>query len=327
MEDSNLYTKEVVQFGKGLYTDSSPQVQPEGTLRFALNCVDETEKGDILFPSNMESNIDDGVLPSGYIPIGKVYIGEGETALFLTSLSGGSEIGIYSDRTGYATYLNNPTLNFKITHQIDAVYRLRRGCDRTIYWTDNLNPIRQYVFNREEDYYINGVFNEESLHLFKRWDKIPKFEKFTIEESGTLKAGSYNFAIQYLDSDLNPTEWMITSDTINIYHDNLTQPFRDIEGSTNVKNEYQNWGDSTGKSIRLELSNLDTDFNFYRVGIIEATSGTGLVSRVIASSPISTKVANYTFTGNAESIISSTVIDTAQSITVEEIRQSSTLIE
>lgn len=323
MEDSNK--KEVIQFGKGLYTDSSPQVQPKGTLRFALNCIDETEVGDMLFPSNMESNIEAGSFPTGYTPIGKVYIGNGENVVFLVGPDGESEFGIYDDKGIYTTYVNdkdlNSKLNFKITHQIDAVYRLRRGCDRTIYWTDNLNPIRQYVLNKPEDYLVGGVFSVDSLNLFKRWSSTPKFTKFSVLDTGNLKAGSYNFAIQYLDSDLNPTEWIITSDTINIYHGNLTQPYRDLQGSSNVKTEYQDWGESTGKSIQIELDNLDTDFNFYRIGIIEATAGTGMVSKVTASAPISTGVNKYIFTGNSETVITveeiaqfSNVIETAQSI-------------
>ena len=323
MEDFNK--KEVIQFGKGLYTDSSPQVQPQGTLRFALNCVDETEIGDILFPTNMESNIEAGSLPVGYTPIGKVYIGNGETVLFLVGSNNESEIGIYDDKGTYTTYLNDSVytskLNFKITHQIDAIYRLRRGCDRTLYWTDNLNPIRQYILNKPEDYLTGGVFNANTLNLFKRWNNIPIFENFSILNSGNLKAGSYNFAIQYLDSDLNPTEWIITSDTINIYHANLSQPYKDLQGSSSEKTEYQDWGDSTGKSIQIELSNLDTNFNFYRVGIIEATAGTGVVSKVTASVPISTGTTKYTFTGNAETVITveeiaqfSNIIETAQSI-------------
>lgn len=101
MADSkDLNSKEIVQFGKGLYTDSSPQVQPQGTLRFALNCIDETEEGDMLFPSNMESNIEAGEfsMAPGYTPIGKVYIGEGETVVFLVNEQGDSEIGIYKDK-------------------------------------------------------------------------------------------------------------------------------------------------------------------------------------------------------------------------------------
>jgi len=316
MEDIN--SKEVIQFGKGLHTDNSPQTQPNGTLRFALNCVDETEEGDMLFPTNMESNIGEGILPSGYAPIGKVYIGDGETVLFLVGPNGESEIGIYNDT--YTTILNDKNytskLNFKITHQIDAVYRLRRGCDKTLYWTDDINPVRQYIINRGEDYFVDGVFNADLLNLFRKWNKIPEFSDIKVLESGALKAGSYNFAVQYLDSDLNPTEWIITSDTVNIYNDSYRSSFSEIRGSSNLKTEYQNWGESTGKAIKVSLNNLDTNFPFYRIAIIEATNGSGKISKVTASPALPTEINEYIFEDTSSGTI----------ITIEEISQVSNVI-
>ena len=319
-DGKDLNSKEVKQFGKGLHTDNSPQTQPEGTLRFALNCVDETEIGDTMFPTNMESNEMAGELPEGYTPIGKVYMVDGKTALFLVGPNGESEIGVYEDTGVYTTKVNDTDsvskLNFKITNQIDAIYRLRRGCDHTIYWTDNLNPVRQYILNKPEDYLEEGLFNADKFNLFKRWNKIPKFEKINIKENGQLKAGSYNIAIQYLDEDLNPTEWLIASDTINIYHDALNRPFRQIRGSSNATNSYQDWGSSTGKSIEVVVSNLDNNFMFYRLGLIEATNGTGLVSKVTASETLSTGTLKYVFENNNGTVI-----------TVEEISQTSEYIE
>lgn len=319
-DGKDLNSKEVKQFGKGLHTDNSPQTQPEGTLRFALNCADETEVGDTMFPTNMESNEMAGELPEGYTPIGKVYMVDGKTALFLVGPNGESEIGVYEDTGVYTTKVNDTDsvskLNFKITNQIDAIYRLRRGCDHTIYWTDNLNPIRQYILNKPEDYLEDGLFNADKFNLFKRWNKVPKFEKINIKENGQLKAGSYNIAIQYLDEDLNPTEWLIASDTINIYHDALNRPFRQIRGSSNATNSYQDWGSSTGKSIEVVVSNLDNNFMFYRLGLIEATNGTGLVSKVTASETLSTGTLKYVFENNNGTVI-----------TVEEISQASEYIE
>lgn len=325
MADGNgINSKEVKQFGKGLHTDNSPQAQPEGTLRFALNCVDETEVGDMMFPTNLESNIEAGAFPNGYIPIGKVFIGNGETAIFLVGPNDTSEIGIYKDTGEYVTYVNDALqetkLGFRITNQIDAIYRLRRGCDYTIYWTDNLNPVRHFVFNKLEDYQRLNTqgqkeWNISSFSLFKRWEKIPKFEKINVLEAGSLKAGSYNVAIQYLDSDLNPTEWIIASDTINIYHDSLYRAYREIRGSSNIKNSYQDWGESTGKAIEVNLSDLDTNFTFYRLGLIEATNGTGLVNKITASEPMSTKIVKYIFDSN-----------NGETITIEEISQFTNII-
>ncbi len=322
MEDSNR--KEVVQFGKGLYTDSSPQVQPQGTLRFALNCVDETEVGDILFPTNMESNIEAGSLPDGYIPIGKVYSGNGELILFLVGPNGESEIGIYSDEGNYTTYLNDSIytskLNFKITHQIDAIYRLRRGCDKTVYWTDNLNPIRQYILNKPEDYLSDNNLDIDKFELFRFTKKTPFFQGFEIREEGNLESGSYNFSIQYLDEDLNPTQWIILSDTINIYKDKTTNKFSEVRGSTNEKSYYHQFG-NTGKCIVITINNVDESFPYYRIATIKATAGTGFVSEVTVSEPISTTVHTYIEDGAEKEKISVEeiyqepfIIETAQSI-------------
>ena len=73
MKDIESQNKSSVnQFSKGLSTDTSPIAQPEGTLRFALNAVDESEIGDSLFPGNAESNEVAGNFKEGYIAIGKV---------------------------------------------------------------------------------------------------------------------------------------------------------------------------------------------------------------------------------------------------------------
>jgi len=79
----------------GLNTDSSLVNQPEGTTRFVLTGVNETKEGDYGFIANEESNQEcydltvDGLLPSGYIPIGKCYIGEENNAIFLAHSNGG----------------------------------------------------------------------------------------------------------------------------------------------------------------------------------------------------------------------------------------------
>jgi hypothetical protein len=325
MADGNgINSKEVKQFGKGLHTDNSPQAQPEGTLRFALNCVDETEVGDMMFPTNLESNIEAGALPDGYIPIGKVYMVNGETCLFLVGPNGESEIGVYNDNGTYTTYVNDSQstnkLNFRVTHQIDAVYRLRRGCDKTVYWTDNLNPVRQYILNKPEDYLSDNNLDIDKFELFRFTKKIPFFQGFEIREEGNLESGSYNFSIQYLDEDLNPTQWIILSDTINIYKDKITNKFSEVRGSTNEKSYYHQFG-NTGKCIVITISNVDESFPYYRIATIKAIAGTGFVSEVTVSEPISTIVHTYIEDGAEKEKISveeiyqePLIIETAQSI-------------
>ena len=92
-----LQENNISQFSKGLFQDNSFVDQPKGTYRFALNSVNETELGDSSFISNEESNEICTSLTPGYIPIGKIYIGNNHTIIF--SVSGDntiSEIGLLS---------------------------------------------------------------------------------------------------------------------------------------------------------------------------------------------------------------------------------------
>lgn len=304
----------------GLHTDNSPIDQPKDTYRFALNATTESERGDSKFIGNAESNEACAELPEGFIPLGKEYMSNGQTAIFLTNPKEDLPdiIGIVDDQCHYTTHVRG-NLGFSIANQIDATYRLRRGCERTIYFTDNLNKPRYYNFDKPEDFIDpnTGEVVSDRFSLFKTYNSIPNINKIEIEETGQLASGSYNFSIQYLDDDLNPTEWITTTDTIIIYHDNPTsKKYGEIRGTTNESTFHQDFG-VTNKAIRLSINNLDTNFNFYRVAIIEATSGGGEVSRVLYSSEISTSVATYLYSGSNATTLG----------TEEEVQQFSNIIE
>lgn len=314
MEDNNI-----TRPYRGLHTDNSPQDQPKNTHRFGLNGVRESEVGDENFGSNEESNEPCSSLPDGFIPIGKEYIGNGQSAIFLTNPNAllPDIIGITDDECNYETHVN-ANLGFQVSNQVDATYRLRRGCERTIYFTDNLNKPRTYNFDKPEDFQNNvGDWDVDKFNLFKTYDKVPTFDDVELLESGQLPSGSYNFSIQYLDEDLNPTEWITTTDTVIIYNDDFTsKAFGEIRGSTNKKTDYQDFG-VTNKAIRLTIGNLDTGFPFYRIAIIEANNGSGAVSRVVYSQETSTRIQTFTYAGE----------NAFTEGTLEEVQQFTTVIE
>ena len=252
----------ISRFFKGLFTDKNPNEQEKSTYTYAQNSVIETNDGDSFFISNEEGNSVCGDLPEGYFPIGKVYIGDNKNAIFSVNPELGlSEIGVIDDMCNYVTHVNTDKLNFKLTNQIDAVYRLRQGCEKTIYFTDNLNPPRIFNFNSPNNFKRNGDWDKDKFNLFKTYNRIPNFNSFTVENGGSLKSGSYNFAIQYLDEDLNPTEWITTSQPVNIIYDSLSKPYGEIRGSSYGESQYRDKR-ITNKSIRIDLENLDFDFPF-----------------------------------------------------------------
>jgi hypothetical protein len=292
---------------KGLHLDSSPQDTPKDTYRFALNSVTETELGDFAFLGNEESNAPCANFPIGYIPIGKEYMGDGRTIVFLVNSDETvSEIGIYDDTCKYETHVNDSIsatkdkLGFKISKQIDATYRLRRGCERTVYWVDDFNKPRYYNFDKPQNFKNsgNGTWASSKFNLQKTYSKIPAFNKIEVLDSGgNLEPGSYNIAIQYVDESLNPTEWITTSGVVKVYNDLSNKTYREINGSINSDSDYINFP-KTGKAIKVTLSDLDNDFLYYRLAIIESNNGSGQINKVLFTETIPTSKNFFIYTGN-----------------------------
>lgn len=302
MEDNSL-----VKIFRGLFKDSDEKDQPEGTVRFALNAVKESDNGEYSTYSTEESLQELDVLPLGYILLGKCYISNNKIALL--SVSGDnsvSEIGIFDANTDtYTTHVNDATsplknkLKFDVVNQIDVIYRLRGGCKDTIYWTDDKNPPRYYDFSSPESFkdqlgnWVAGKFN-----LQKVYDKIPEFTNVTVEESGgNILPGSYNISIQLVDESLNPTEYIRTSPTVKIYNDALSKPYAEISGSINSEEEHLQFL-NTNKAIKIELGNLDQNYMYYRLAIVCANSGTGQINEILKTELIPTSKNFFIFTGD-----------------------------
>lgn len=285
----------------GLHTDSSPINQPVGTYRFALNAVNQTKKGSEKFRSAEESNEECYQLTTGFVPIGETYISKGKTIIFSTALDNSiSEIGIVDDQCQYTVHVSGD-LGFKVQNQIDATFRLRRGCEETVYWVDgdNNKPF-YYNFNSPESFKDSlGNFDKKKFELDRSYTDIPLYESVEVLDSGgQILPGSINVAIQYLDEDLNPTEWISTSPTIKIYNDLSIKDFREIRGSITSNESFLNFP-PTSKAIKVNIdpSSLDKDFVYYRLAFVEATAGTGIVNNVNFTSVIPTSKGFFIYTG------------------------------
>lgn len=236
--------------------------------------------------------------------LGKVYVSNGENVLFITYMKGDVRVSeivlltadnqmelLVSDKNSD----NKDKLNFHPEHQIEATYRLRKDCEKTIYFTDNYNVPRFFIINRAWDF-VSGkkkgnafkTYAVSNMFMLARmYDglKAPQFHSVDVIEGGNLDSGSYNIAVQYLDGDYNPTEWMTTSNTIIIYKDSQDDDFTKIRGSNNNTLEHQNFG-PTNKSIKVRVTNLDRNYVYVRIALIHATAGTGFVNKVLATREI-----------------------------------------
>lgn len=297
---------------KGMMQDVNPVDQPKESYRYALNAVNETSEGNRTMLSNEKGNEECYDLSPGYYRIGKVYTKDNEIVIFSTDGTN-SEIGIVRN-CEYTAYVNSGCLNFSLEYQIDATYRLRRGCETVVYFTDGLNSVRQINFAKLEDYYSDAyiAYLESPIPLppftGEKWNcvkfnliqdfKVPCFSEAEIINGGQLEAGSYNFSIQLLNEDGNPTNWIVTSRPINIYHDSIYSAYQFIDGSSQLEYDgLAGLSTPTTKAIQLNLSNLDQNFSYYRIAVMKASQFTGIVNKTVVSPDIPISQTTFIFDG------------------------------
>jgi len=299
----------------GLDTDTDPINQAEGTLRFGLNAVEETVDGQHYSKSNEPGNAICAERPAGYEIIGDRYIGDNASVVIMVNTEGtGEQIGLLDKSDNYTVLVDTQALGLSIKHQCMIVWRLRRGKERVIYWVDGNAKPRTYNLDRpynfytaafqsyiragnNPDTYVGEKWDASSFDLIKVANKIPFFSDIEERETGSMLAGSYNFAIQLVDDDLNPTGWLTTSNTVNIYNDSTNNPYHKIRGSKNITSTSQSFP-RTNKSVKLTVTNLDTSFPYYRVAIIRAAGTNGEPEKVLVSELFSTSDSNFIYSGN-----------------------------
>ena len=305
MADKNNIT----QFNGGLDLNNPPQLQPKGTYRFALNTVNETELGDTSLRSNEESNEYYTSLTPGYSPIGKCYIGSNQTVILSVSSDDTvSEIGIMNDDGKYVVHVNDADspeadkLKFSISRQIDITYRLRKGCERTIYFVGKGYPPRYFNFNKPDQFKRGVKWAQSQFNLYKKIEVFPTIDSVEVlDSSGNLTPGSYTIMVQHLDEDLNGTEFYELVKDINIYNDSLSMTYSDIEGSSRIGDPDEPGPylySKTNKAIKITLDAVDKNFTYVRFAFVERISGTGQVTQVTYSDALSVFNPVFTYTGD-----------------------------
>lgn len=328
----------VTEFSEGLYTDNSPIKQPKGTQRFNLNAVREghglignEKSNEVLNPSNVP-------LIEGDVLLGSIYLSKNQFAVFIVSYKDEqgvdlavpiSKIGLFDTISEILTFeVDDETatdkLNFKAENQIQGTFRLRKGCERTIYFVQKDNPPRYYNFDKPYDFQDgNNNFVASKFKLVRSFSKYPIFERLDddgvvrfglkVTNNGKLSPGSNSVCFRYVDSDFNATEWITTTEPVIIYHKDYNT-YKEVRGTTSSKTVYQNFGE-TDKALEVSIkaSSLDFNFPYFQLGLITADGTTGKVVTVSTSPEIGIQADfsgdndyyKYTFTGNSSYGVSS----------------------
>lgn len=303
-------------FRSGLNTDTAESFKPKESYNYALNAILESSTGDKGSITNEHGNLLCISLPNNYKILDACLLTNEEFLIFSTD-NINSEIGLFKSNTClYTTLINNTCLDFNTAYPISSLFRIKNGCDRIVYFTDNKNKYRSINIDDLSTYYDssnNFICNRLN---FSSDLLVPKItNKKLLNSGGSLKYGAYQFAIRYLDKNLNPTNWLFTTDSFYVYDESLGGP-KNIISSSNEIGVYP----PTNKSIELNISNLDTTFTYYQYAIIEYVSGTGVISNVKLSDNLPITNNNWIYTG--ENTIGTTNITdiVVNKVTIEKVK-------
>ncbi len=217
----------VNQHYSGINKDISPFLQPENTHRFALNAIQEAFDGNGYTIQSEPGN----ELCTDLNIKHATYISNNEQLIFTENT-----IGILNKDCNYTELVNDNCLD--INFPIQSEFRVRSGCERVVYWVDNMNPDR--------------FINIDNLDIHKSDDEFD-CNKFNIQSNvntacfklnsinGSLDQSNYAIQIEYLDEDNNIK-----------YRSQISRPIY-LEQA---------------KGIKINLTNVDTSFPYIRFNLI-----------------------------------------------------------
>ena len=293
----------------GLDMDSSVNQVQKGKLSYALNAALENFDSNSVNYQNEPANVFCLNFPEGYQLIGTHFIQEkNKHIFFLTNPeTGGSEIGYMDNNdciyhtlctpipnTELTVCADSPCLNFDINYPIHKSVHKITNCTIEVYWTDGLNP-RRYI-NIEQVPYITTYVGDETcdpiieatldcnkLKVQPNF-QIPSLDVTDIVVGGDLKAGTYQFAIQYSNA---------SGDAYTSYY-SVTNP----TSIANTEITTLNFDYNVGKSIVLNISNLDVTgyFQYFNLAVIK-TINNGTTVELVGTYNIQEKSIFITYTG------------------------------
>jgi parallel beta-helix repeat protein len=312
----------------GMNMDNTVNQVPKGMLTYALNAAVENFDSSSVNYQNEPGNEFCVQFPEGYQLIGNHSIYEQNKHIFflVNPDTGGSEIGYMENNDCiYHTYVNADCLNFDIHYPIHKAVHKITNCNTEIYWTDGYNARRYlditdiatiYTVKPGTDVCANEtipVIDCNKLKLQPNFS-IPKLAITDVISGGDLKAGTYQFAIQYCDAigDGYTSYYSVTNPT----------PIADTKVVT-LNFDYQ-----VGKSIELNISGIDTTgyYKYFNLAVIKTINAVASVE-LVGTYFIDKSEKRITYTGQNETNIKLSINDIFEKFPFYDIAQDLTAVQ
>jgi hypothetical protein len=287
----------------GLNTDIHPSQQPEHTVRDIKNFVPFDDKGNTMTAINEDGTtlMSGVVFPDGFRVIGQSILNT-DIIVVIADASGNSQVGIVKEDSGQFVYeavapfdpltnsvpTDNKELGFTQTHPVDCVSRKLINGNRLLYYTDNNIPFGR--IDLDEPPLVGDATDQSSLLPSAT---IPEIEVERINEgvASSIKPGVYQFVTRYITSGGGTTAFGLPTNPIPMV------PTQKSLGVNLYEGDY-NEGDAINKSITLEISNVDQQFDSLELVVLyyEGNSNIFKASK-LDDIRISSETISYDFIG------------------------------
>ena len=311
----------------GLNMDSSVNQVEKGKLTYALNASVENFSATAVNYQNEPGNELCLNFPENFHLIGTHFIQEkNQHIFFLTNPeTGASQIGYMNNNDCvYHMYVEGACLNFNINYPIQKAVHKISNCTTEIYWTDGLNPRRYldlenipYITTFTDDVIcdpvVTPILDCNKLKIQPNFS-IPNLEINDVINGGDLKAGTYQFAIQYASAQ---------GDAYTSYY-SVTNPTPIV----NPQLTTANFDYAVGRSIVIDISNIDLTgyFEYYNVAVIKTINNITSV-QLVGTYFIDGATTQITYTGQDVTAIALSTADIFEKFPYYDIAQDVTAVQ
>lgn len=285
----------------GMDQDVSPKFQAPGTYRYAQNAtvesIDPQHTGSI---SVEQGNAICGSLNlTGAKLCGSVQLDDHTFLLFITT-DDDSRIAIYDPKSCVVDNIMitpvsgsfGDCLNFNPLYPVRAEFRVREGCKRFVYFTDDYNPMRAINIDDIPQYLVGAEIDCSLFTHTPTVESIPRFDRARVRNSGgfNVPVGTVQFAARLITVDGAVTNWLHVSQSVPITAPNFNQGFHNIHGSSNedpiLFSNVPGQVPLTNKSVQLNVSNIDTRFEQIQFASILSSGSLGVADDAYSHDPV-----------------------------------------
>ena len=196
-----------------------------------------------------------------------------------------SDLGASEDpilvESGELTDFETNELTFDINHPVDILPQYSYDNSVNLIINDGKNKPRlinsrfsatsrnkYQIVDRKGDndtnIYDQGSQFDIDTSLYKRVIEIPKLQLIDINDGGRLPVGNYHFYFRYADADGNETDFVAESGLVSIFLGNTQFSVR-----TGFREE------DSHKLVKMQLSNIDSAYQYVYIYYTRATSDVG----------------------------------------------------